>query len=261
MTQGADKPKKKSSLMRAFAKAATKVVLVLLATCSIAYGSYFEGFYAGRGAPLTAGETQMVQQVFGPDINVSKLRKHFRGEKDFTHCAAPGAGAMVLPPFSHIDFYGPNLWSSDYSKESEYKYSLFMHEATHTWQGQNWDFSLKSFGVYPYTLNARSAWGDFGIEQQADIIGDYAGRWLYPKNVAAKHSREDALLARVVENRFPKARESRLALEGKHPVDINGMIGPEPVKTGAPAVQTGAGNPKAKPSSSPYTFPFLTLCK
>ena len=258
MTQ--EKPKKRS-LVRAFMKAAAKVAFVIVAGCSVAYGGWFGGNYAGRGDRLTPGETQMVRQVFGSELNPSKLRKHFRAENDITHCVAPGAGGMVLPPFSHIDFYGPKLWSQDYSRDSEYKFGFFMHEATHTWQGQNLDFSLRAFGVYSYALDAQSNWRDFGIEQQADIIEDYSKRWLYPRNAHMHHTRQDALLARVVENRFPEARQSRLKLEGDKPVNIDALIAAGPAAHG-PGSSHPAANPQpARERSSPYTFPFLTLCK
>jgi hypothetical protein len=253
-----NKPKKRS-LVRAFMKVAAKTVFVLVASCATAYGAWFGANYAGRGDRLTPGETQMVRQVFGSEINAAKLRKHLRTDGEITHCVAPGAGGMVLPPFSHIDFYGPNIWSQDYSKDSEYKFGFFMHEATHTWQGQNLSFSFRNFGVYSYTLDSRSNWRDFGIEQQADIIEDYSKRWLYPPKVTRHHTRHDALLARVVENRFPEAKQSRLRLEGNNPVDIDALIGPDPAPQGP-----GASSPVRTPShvtSSPYTFPFLTLCK
>ncbi len=252
--------KRKGSLIKAFAKAAAKVVVGLVLGAGLLYGGWIGANYTGRGEKLTPGETQMVQQVFGPEINASKLRKHFRGDKDIQHCVAPGAGGMVLPPFSHIDFYGPENWSRDYSKDGQYKYGFFMHEATHTWQGQHLAFSFRNFGVYAYTLDAQSKWRDFGVEQQADIVEDYSKRWLYPANVQARHSRHDALLARVVESRFPQAHKTRLALEGNHPVNIDEMIGPVPTSNGPAGHKAAPPKPKS-PSNSPYTFPFLTLCK
>lgn len=261
MTQ--DTKKRKGSLIKAFAKAAVKIAAFLVLSASVAYAGWYGGNYAGRGEKLTAGEAQMVHQVFGSEINPSKLRKHFRAENDITHCVAPGAGGMVLPPFSHMDFYGPRLWSQDYSKDSEYKFGFFMHEATHTWQGQNLAFSLRDFGVYSYTLDALSNWRDFGVEQQADIIEDYSKRWLYPRNVQAHahHTREEAMLARVVENRFPEARRTRLALEGNKPTNIDALIAAAPPAHGAGSNHAGPTPKPSRDRSSPYTFPFLTLCK
>jgi hypothetical protein len=120
---------------------------------------------------------------------------------------------------------------------------------------------MRAFGVYAYTLDARSSWRDFGVEQQADIIEDYSKRWLYPRNLHLRHTRQDGLLARVVEDRFPEAQHTRLNLEGNNPVDINKLIGPVPAAHGTASPLPGASAPPTRGPASPYTFPFLTLCK
>lgn len=247
--------KRKGSLVKAFAKAAAKVVVGLVLGVSLLYGAWYGAHYPGRGEKLTAGETRMVQQVFGSEINPSRLRKHFRPEDDRAHCVAPEAEAMVLPPFSHIDFYGEKTWSEDYSKDSQSKYALFMHEATHTWQGQNFSFPTKALEIYAYDLTPTARWKDFGAEQQADLVANYSARWLYPKNVQIKHNAGDALLARVVENRFPQAKKTRLALEGTHAVDIDKMIAEiPPPKPGANSAADK--QPAKKPEKRQFTIPF-----
>ena len=210
--------KRKHSLVKAFAKAVGGLILA----ASMVYGGWFAVNYAGRGEKLTPGETELVQEVFGDGINPSIMRKHFREEATVSN-GVKGSVGMVIPPFSHIDFYGDKTASKDFSKDSEYKFGVFMHEATHVWQGQHCAFPLKEFRVYQYDLTAKSTWSDYGAEQQADIIEDYSKRWLYPANVHIKHTPKDKQLAHVVETQFPQAKITRLRLE----------------KTAAPKAATG----------------------
>ena len=205
---------RKRSLVKAFAKAAAKTVVGVILGASLLYFGWIGAVYAGRGEPLTKSEAQLVQGVFGDEINPSLLRKHFRAETTpKSPFATKASVGMVMPPFSHIDFYGPAATSNDYASDNEFRFGVFMHEVTHCWQGQNLAFPLKEFEVYKYTLLPNSRWRDFGAEQQADIVENYSKRWLYPANVHIKHTAEDSLLAKVVETRFPQAKKTRLQLE------------------------------------------------
>ena len=203
------KPRKKS-LMRAFAKAVAGVVLGL----TMLYGGWHLAFYAGRGEKLTSGEKNLLTGIFGKEINTSEVRKHFRDTSSITH-VIPGKIGMVPPPFSHIDFFGEKVWSRDYSQDTKYKFGLFAHEATHCWQGQTMTFPLHDFGRYDYKLAPGACFNNFGTEQQADIIEDYAKTWLYKPTPAAKHTAQDTLLMKVVENRFPQAQKTRTARQLK----------------------------------------------
>jgi hypothetical protein len=205
-----NKPKKKRSfLVRAFRKA----VFTTLAICGL-YAGWYAALYAGRGEKLTRGEAAMVKGIFGNEINTSKIRKHFRSESSIAH-VLPDKIGMVPPPFSHIDFYGPDTHSKDYTKDTKKKFSLFMHEVTHTWQGQTLNFPLRSFGKYEYTLTPKSRFNDFGIEQQAEIIEDYSEAWLYkdPKATNTTHTAQDSLIMKVVEKRFPRAQKTRMQFQ------------------------------------------------
>lgn len=203
-----EKPKRKKSLTRKF----TMAVLGLTATAACLYGAWFGAFYAGRGEPLTPRETSAVTAIFGDEIDAGAIRKHERTEGSATHIFRWVDG-MVPPPFSHIDFFGDNAHARDYAREDARLFSLFMHEVTHTWQGQNFNFSRHNVGQYAYTLSAGARFSDFGTEQQADIISDYASTFLHQSNIGRERSPQDILLRDIVENRFPGARQTRLSME------------------------------------------------
>jgi hypothetical protein len=204
----AEKTKKKRPfLVRAFRKAA----FTTLAVCGLYTGWYF-ALYAGRGEKLTTGEAKIVKGIFGDEINTSKIRKHFRAESSLAH-VLPSKAGMVPPPFSHIDFYGADVHSRDYSRDTKKKFSLFIHEATHCWQGQTFTFPLKNIGRYEYTLTARSRFNDFGTEQQAEIIEDYAKTWLHKDPKAKPPTAQDSLVMKVVEKRFPRAQKTRVQFQ------------------------------------------------
>lgn len=203
--------KRKRSLLKTFARAAMKVALGV----GLVYGTYVGAFYAGRGEPLTQREAEAVTNIFGDEVNVSKIRKHFKSNGHITHIMRSKQGT-VMPLLSHIDFFGDSIVSKDYGAEGSYRYGFFLHEATHVWQNQNWNWSLKNFRVYEYTLTPGARFQDFGLEQQAEIIEAYARRWHHPEgrqNARPENAAADQMLQQVVENRFPRAKQTRLARE------------------------------------------------
>lgn len=224
-----NREKRKSSLARKF----TKAVLGLALTASCLYGGWFGAFYAGRGEALTPGETSAVTAVFGNEINASAIRKHERSEGSATHLFRWVDG-MVPPPFSHIDFYGPDAHARDYTQDDARLFRLFMHEVTHTWQGQNFNFSRHQVGVYKYQLNENSKFSDFGTEQQAEIICDYSGKFLHQSGLRQKRTAEDLLLQRVVEARFPTARQTRLSIEQGRMAAFN-RVAPDTPRMASPS--------------------------
>jgi hypothetical protein len=230
-----EKAKRKRSLTRKF----TMAVLGLTATAACLYGAWFGAFYAGRGEALTPSETSAVTSIFGDEINANAIRKHERTEGSATHIFRWVDG-MVPPPFSHIDFFGDNAHARDYTREDKRLFSLFMHEVTHAWQGQNFNFSRHNVGQYAYTLQAGSKFSDFGTEQQADIISDYAGKFMHRSGIGQTRTAEDLLLRDVVEARFPTAMQTRLAMEQGRmqafrtepaPILASPSITPKPVPT------------------------------
>jgi hypothetical protein len=207
----AEKPRR--SLIKCFAKAVAGLALGV----SLAYGGFIGAFYAGRGEKLTSGEQAVVRSIFGDEIDASKIRKHFKDNADITHLMKHTDGT-VLPFISHIDFFGKNVASADYSQADPNLYGLFVHESTHCWQNQNWAWTAKNAGIYTYELKPESRFADFGMEQQADIIRDYAMRFLNVegrRHASAATQDRDAMLQRVVENRFPQAQKTRMALDAQ----------------------------------------------
>lgn len=207
MTEEKKQKKKRPFLVRAFRKA----VFTTLAICGL-YAGWYAALYAGRGEKLTKGETTLVKGIFGDEINTSKIRKHFRAESSIAH-VLPSKAGMVPPPFSHIDFYGTNYHSADFSGDTKRKFGLFMHEVTHCWQGQTLTFPLRNLGRYKYKLTKQSHFNDFGTEQQAEIIEDYAERWLYKDPKAKPPTAQDTLVMHVVEKRFPRAQKTRVQFQ------------------------------------------------
>lgn len=203
----------KPSLVRRFARAALRTAT----GATLFYALFLGTFYTGRGDKLTKGEKELVTSVFGDEINPDKIRKHMKKDGHITHILRDKVGT-VLPPLSHIDIFGPEYWSQDYSQEDARKYGLFIHEATHTWQNQNHVWPFRAFRVYEFTLKQDSRFSDFGAEQQAEIIEAYALRWLHKdgeKNAKTENAERDQLLIKVVETKFPRAQQTRLALQAQ----------------------------------------------
>ncbi|HYD19350.1 MAG TPA: hypothetical protein VEF76_12815 [Patescibacteria group bacterium] len=184
----------------------------LLMAGGVAYLGVHEAAYAGRGEKLTAGETQAVHQIFGDQVDASKIRKHFKEQDDWTHFF-PWVQGTVLPPFSHIDFFTPGAWSKDYSQDRRSQYGFFLHEVTHVWQGQHMRFSHHAIGRYDYALLPGARFGQFGTEQQAQLIEHYAERWIHPEGRRLAKSDDDRILRDVVESQFPQAKITRETLD------------------------------------------------
>ncbi len=170
--------------------------------------------------PLSAGEAALLKSVFGAalaDADIAKIRKVV-APKD------PRMGAETLNRRA-VGFYGAAHAEEDYSRAVvPQNFGVFMHEMTRLWQRTSLSASfmrkVRWTRSYDYKLTERSRFGFFGAEQQASIIEDYALRFLYPHgDIPAAHiattAKNDALLQRVVERKFPAARQARLALAEK----------------------------------------------
>lgn len=168
------------------------------------------------GTPLTVGEIALVKGIFGDEIETGCIRKYFSAKEK------PGTIAGYIIPAQtfgedSIKFYGSQYHAPDYSKTSDiFNFGTFIHEMTHIWQNQQ-KVPAKVFDAsspYQYILTPHSMFDDFGWEQQARIIEDYARQNLHA-NPAAQSG---PLLQKVVEDRFPQARLTRLAqkMQGKN---------------------------------------------
>lgn len=180
------------------------------------YNIFLTGLPPGAiWSPLTPGEVVFIRSVFGDRIDPSAIRKYFEPVFDGNTVASTFDGAQVV-------FYGLQHHSADYSRDrSAYRRGAFMHEMTHIWQNQA-QVACEKGGTYVYELSAQRRFRDYGMEQQASIIEDYVRRFLHSGGGAASHRflnaggkdtpQTDALLQKVVEDHFPAAGATRLAL-------------------------------------------------
>ncbi len=168
---------------------------------------------------LTKKENALAKSVFGDELKTSEIRKHFTlfaKNKDKKHRLAADCN------IKRIKFYGKDMQSDDFAKDTSVeKQAIFMHEITHKWQIQN---EKNTIGANltgrgdSYTLSSRFNFANYGCEQQATIIEDYTARFLHPnrKINISHHCKNlnmftyDALLQKIVEDRFPQATQNRL---------------------------------------------------
>jgi hypothetical protein len=178
---------------------------------------------------LTPGEEALLKALFGDALNTSGLKQNFHPEayKDIVGSASSGAGA---------EYWGPAQKSPDFSKESDAnRFGTFIHENLHVWQFQtNWQFSPQfeedkivdprdPEKAYKYPLDAKFKFTDYGVEQQAAIIEDYARYYLHPGKTlwylpkvygwGEPLQARLPLLQKVVENQFPAAKAARETFE------------------------------------------------
>jgi hypothetical protein len=140
---------------------------------------------------LTAGEIAMCRSVFADAIDYSKVRlikgKWWRFQ--------PANAAMA--PSGNIYFH-PKAggWSEDFSKESLGAQGFFIHEMTHVWQAQRGGplylpLMRHPFCRYSYALKMGKRFGDYGLEQQAEIVRH---RFLGDRGVAVQPNPPRSLL-------------------------------------------------------------------
>ncbi len=189
------------------------------------------------GVPLTAGEAALLASIFGNGIKTENVQKHFSAKEK------PGSAGYVIPAQTFgvdcIKFYGAQYAANDYSQTDDiFKYGTFIHEITHIWQNQQRslgnavnDNQRGNNQTYEYPLAPDTDFNQLGDEQQAKIIEDYARQFLYLKRLPAQQGdtylpsyTQDAdntaqlslmLLQKVVEDAFPQARITRMALEAR----------------------------------------------
>lgn len=169
-----------------FKKAAGASVLALAAGCATVPETV-------QIVPFTKGETELVEGIFGKDVNVSKVTKIFHSDERKEVFALTTAKkdkavpskdkAVPSAPVYTIDFYGTKFQSADFSREKDpSNYSLFAHEMTHIWQFQTLDWN--KINLCPkevsYSLDNSSRFSDYCHEKQAAIVEDYARLFLHP---------------------------------------------------------------------------------
>jgi hypothetical protein len=119
---------------------------------------------------LTSGEVELARSIFGDTIDYSRVGL-VKGKWWPFH---PRNAAMA--PMGNIWFHPDGGgWSEDFSAEPLNRQGYFIHEMTHVWQAQKGGrFYLPlmrhPFCRYAYQLGPGKPFGNYGIEQQAEIV-------------------------------------------------------------------------------------------
>lgn len=121
--------------------------------------------------PLTAPERALVAGMFGTAVDPDPVRvRHWRWwPLQPRH--------VVMAPMGHLHVApGGRGWSDCYAGEGVRVAAFFLHEMTHVWQAQTrgrWYLPLMRhpFCRYAYAFTPGRAFTDYGIEQQAEIVG------------------------------------------------------------------------------------------
>ena len=123
-----------------------------------------------KSRPLTPGEVEIAQSVFGGAIDYGRVRL-IEGK---WWPLQPRRSAMA--PMGDIWFHPiGGGWSEDFTTEPLSAQAYFMHEMTHVWQAQKGGrFYLMlmrhPFCRYDYALKPGKPFRRYGIEQQAEIV-------------------------------------------------------------------------------------------
>ncbi len=125
---------------------------------------------AGGERALTAGETGLVDWVFGAAIATERVRIRRRKWWPFQPLR------VTMAPCGHLHFHPRSLvYSDDFAIESSDLKGLFIHEMVHVWQAQvKGRFYLPlmrhPFCRYDYRYKPGRPFARYGIEQQAEIV-------------------------------------------------------------------------------------------
>ena len=165
--------------------------------------------------PLTTEESDLLRGVFGNHFKTNDilLRIHAKARNDIAASVSHGVTTT-------IDFWGPLNASLDYTRIPRLT-ALFMHEGTHLLQNrENSGIRCKS---YTYEVTEATRFDDLCREQQAALVEDYTDFFLVSRfrgrvfaiDVANTGDLENIkpLIAKVIEDRFPEAKNLRLKTE------------------------------------------------
>ena len=155
---------------------------------------------------LTAGERALSRQFFSA-IDPDEVKKYPEGN----YLAWFGGLRGMAARGNAVIFFGP-VYEDDFSAMRDvYNFTVFMHEMTHIWQQQNMHAFTRGRcpGDYSYALRPASRFSDFCNEEQAEIVADYARRFIAGERSWFADEARDSLLQRVVEEQFPGARVLR----------------------------------------------------
>lgn len=169
---------------------------------------------------LSAQERAFVAFIFGNEVNTEKLQNSFYPQKYASKNNAAVLAYVDDPDTVHL--WQKESFSNDYASEKDIlKFGTFIHEVTHIWQMQNNLVCAVESGDYLYRIDDRR-FGDYGAEQQAAMIEDYARyvlhpdaslRWLPQVYTGKTLIQKRQNMCAVVEDRFPHLKAYRQKLE------------------------------------------------
>jgi hypothetical protein len=124
----------------------------------------------GGERPLTAGEIDLVREVFGSAIDCERVRIRRRRWFPFQ------PRRVTMAPMGHLHFHPESdIYCEDFAHAPLEAQGLFIHEMVHVWQAQTrgrWYLPLwRNFSRrYDYSLKPGWPLERYGIEQQAEIV-------------------------------------------------------------------------------------------
>lgn len=156
--------------------------------------------------PLTKGEVSIAEKVFKGSVDYSKIFIH--NEEYLWLGLQPNNAAMT--PNGQM-YYAIEVYVDDYSVDPNFMH-LFIHEMGHVWQYQL-GYPVKRKGLllhpkslwgllynpYDYSLDANRKLCDYNMEQQPDIIADYAMLYIFQIGVYGKNYPQSAFLLTLSE--------------------------------------------------------------
>jgi hypothetical protein len=204
---------------------------------------------------LTGGEDTLIHGIFGAQLDTDGVMASFYPEAFKDAAATTVSGESAL-------FWGNEQKSADFSKEKDDdRFAYFVHEMTHVWQyqqGLRYTDKFVDNGVddpddpmvsYLYPVDSQHKFTDYGIEQQAAIIEDYARLYLRApgqlRYLSEQYSGEELeaklpLLQKLVEDQFPEARRARLDFAARHPSTPEAPPDAPPDSPNIPGLQRAA---------------------
>ncbi len=120
-----------------------------------------------KSRSMTEGEKKLARTIFKERINYERI-------KVIDGAYIPTSRPHVSP--SGDIYYPGGSYMSDFSTADHVTKAVFMHELTHVYQYQIETYSLLSFIFdrnYEYTLIPGKSFGEYGLEQQGQIVEDY----------------------------------------------------------------------------------------
>ena len=140
---------------------------------------------------LSDDEITWAQQFFGDDIDYKSVNYFSR--------QMIGSGNRGLAYQARGSIYEGVYWDRDVAPHSNFVAEVFIHEMTHVWQYQTGrvpdipEAEIPEHDkIYAYNIDAYEYFREFGVEQQASIVGDIAAKRLH-FNAIAQHASPEML--------------------------------------------------------------------